>query len=75
MRIEITDQTGVKVGSTFFPYGETFTVADALGIHFCSSGWAKDLEGLIPTGKRNTSDITVYPKNAQHTHAGETVNG
>jgi hypothetical protein len=51
------------------------TVPDELGAYFCANGWAKDIEGQVPTGERKTGVATVTPDNVKHTTKAGDANG
>lgn len=75
MRVEITEQTGIRHDGAYFSFGDVVTVPDAVGAYFCGLGWAKDVEGKVATGDRNTSNVVICPENARHLHVGEDVSG
>lgn len=61
MRVEVTedvlrDNYEDKTAETSRHYdhvkGDTLTVPDELGQKWCRLGWAKDLDGIVPTGER-----------------------
>lgn len=57
MKIEILEETGVKTEKYgHMRHGETREVDDHDGAFFCANGWAKDVDGSIPTGERGSLD-------------------
>ena len=42
-------------GRDRYESGDIRTVPDALGAYFVNNGWAKDMDGKVPTGDRNKS--------------------
>lgn len=41
--------------------GDTISVPDALGARWCSLGWAKDVDGNVPTGQREPGMHRIQP--------------
>lgn len=72
MKIEITEPNGILHGRERFESGDVRSVDDALGDYFCRMGWAKDVDGNVPTGERIVSKNTALevPPNV-HTTTGE----
>lgn len=59
-------------GWDVFEQGDIRTVDAEHGAYFCNCGWAKDVDGKVETGKRDTTTVTLAPDNAVHaTKAGE----
>lgn len=57
MKIEITEETGIKDAKYgHMQPGEVRVVDDDFGRFVCANGWARDLEGLEPTGERGKLD-------------------
>lgn len=70
MKIELLEK--VMHGRDTFEAGDIRTVPDALGTHFCAMGWAKDTDGQVETGKRNTEAVVLTPDSInQAVSAGE----
>jgi hypothetical protein len=77
MRVEITEENGknghaisTKDPETGRLYvqakGDVITVSDSFGALLCGRGWAKDVDGNVPTGERIVRGATVRPKSAKH---------
>ena len=43
--------------------GDIKTVGENFGKLACSMGWARDVDGVVPTGERTTRRVTVTPQN------------
>lgn len=41
--------------------GDIKTVGPQFGKYACQMGWARDIEGKVPTGERRTGPVTVTP--------------
>jgi len=57
MRVEITEERLKDTDATTDQHyvltkGDIVTVPDECGQRWCSYGWAKDTEGVVPTGER-----------------------
>lgn len=72
MRIEAIDpiratddpREGETVGrDIIMEPGDIKTVGDNFGNLACASGWAKDVEGNVPTGEKSRDPVTVTPEN------------
>ena len=61
MKIEATEK--IMHGRDVFEAGDIRTVPNEIGEYFCAMGWAKDTEGKVKTGERNTTDVRVTPDN------------
>lgn len=60
MKIEITEQTGIKTAEYgHMQHGEIRVVDNHLGQFYCANGWAKDVDGVVPTGQRGSLDRQV----------------
>lgn len=46
--------------------GDRITVPDALGLKWCSLGWAKDVDGNVPTGERKVTGAELKPHGSAH---------
>lgn len=46
--------------------GDIQTVSDELGKTWCRRGWAKDVDGKVPTGERIVRSEVVEPKSTKH---------
>lgn len=70
MKIEITEGNGknghaiVWEGMSYFN-GDQRTVPKALGELFCSLGWARDIDGNVETGARDTSPKQLDVENTK----------
>lgn len=62
MKIEMLED--VLHGRDRFTAGEVRMVDEQTGALFCGRGWAKDLDGKVPTGERSTTPVGVAPDNA-----------
>lgn len=49
----------ILTGPTPDHSGDTITVPDEVGAHWCEMGWARDTSGTVPTGERSTAPRTV----------------
>ena len=72
MRVEITEDrlsdTDPETGRHYLQReGDALTVPDALGTTWCSHGWAKDVDGNVPTGERKVVGVDLKPDNVKHT--------
>ena len=47
--------------------GDVITVSDTLGALLCSRGWAKDVDGNVPTAERKPGAVRVQPRGVRHT--------
>lgn len=65
MRVEITE---VRLRDAGFNQvqGDVITVPDEVGKAWCRRGWAKDVDGNVPTGKRIVRGAVVQPDAAAH---------
>jgi len=61
MKIEIL--TTFKHDGQTFEAGEARVVDDVTAEYFCRAGWAKDLNGVVATGKPNTNDVVLMVDN------------
>lgn len=43
--------------------GDVKTVGDNFGKLACSMGWAKDVDGIVPTGEKSNRAVQVTPDN------------
>lgn len=65
MRIEAidpirdTDDDGTDIR---METGDIKTVGPKLGRLACSMGWARDVDGNVPTGQKRTGPVTVTPE-------------
>lgn len=73
MKIELLEK--VMHERDVFEAGDVRTVDDVIGKYFVEMGWAKDVDGNIPTGERNTTEIRLAPDSAVHATKVETING
>lgn len=58
-RIRDTDDDGTDLR---MEPGDIKTVGDKIGKLACDMGWAKDVEGKVPTGEKRTGPVTVTPE-------------
>ena len=73
MRIEMLEK--VMHERDVYEKGDTRTVSDELGMHFCGMGWAKDVDGTIETGARNINAVTLTPDNVVNATVAGEANG
>lgn len=78
MRVEITEKRlSTKDRSTGRLYvqqeGDIITVPDEIGARWCSLGWAKDVDGKVPTGKRRVYRAEVEPRSTTHANTPKEV--
>lgn len=73
MRVEAL--TRFKHGRETWEHGDIRTVADDLGTYFCDCGWAKDLDGNIPTGSPGPTDVILTPASVVHGLETESAGG
>lgn len=67
MKVEVLEG-GIKDAPYFCEPGDIVTIPDDLGKNWCSYGWAKDVDGVVPTGERDSRPKTVTAKTV--TNAG-----
>lgn len=72
MKIEVLET--FLDGASRYEAGEVRVVSDADGAHFCAAGWARDLDGVVPTAPRQQSgEVRLDIRNLSH--AAEVSNG
>ena len=75
MKVEILEKEikhGGPNGLEIFAEGEIRVVPDHVGEYFCRLGWAKDVDGNVETGERDTSRKELFvEKPAAGQKAGE----
>ena len=54
---------------------DVVTVTDDLGGYFCRAGWAEDVEGVVPTGAPDKSDVVLKVQSNKRGSKVETANG
>jgi hypothetical protein len=59
-RIRATDDDGRDL---HMEAGDVRTVGPNFGKLACSMGWAKDVDGNVPTGEKTNRPVTVSPTN------------
>lgn len=64
MKVEILED--VRHGRELFVKGDRRTVDDDVGTYFCALGWAKDIDGAVETGLRNTAEVVLTPDSVSH---------
>jgi hypothetical protein len=62
MKVEITE-TRLRDAGYNLVEGDTLTVPDEVGTTWCHYGWAKDVDGKVPTGRRIVRGATVETEN------------
>jgi hypothetical protein len=65
MRVEITERKLKDCGYNLVD-GDILTVPDEVGAAWCGHGWAKDVDGMMPTGQRIVHGATLQPAKARH---------
>jgi len=73
MKIEILEK--IKHERDVFEEGDIRTVTDELGAYFCKAGWAKDVDGKVPTSERDIHHVMLAPDNVVHKVIGGEANG
>lgn len=56
-----------------FSEGDIVTVPDAVGEYFCSLGWAKDVDGKVETGERDTNKVVLTPARVRQTAQAQEI--
>jgi len=59
-RIRATDDDGRDL---HMEPGDVRTVGPNFGKLACNMGWAKDIDGAVPTGEKSNRSVTVTPNN------------
>lgn len=72
MRVEITEQK-LKDAGYDLVQGDVITVPDSVGQAWCDHGWAKDADGVYPTGERRVVGAELKPEKASHASKGKVV--
>ena len=73
MKIEALED--IKSGGYLLTAGDSITVPDESGAHWCAHGWAKDTAGIVQTGERRVLNATVTVTQAAHGQAAQTIEG
>ena len=60
MKVEFLDE--FRSGGRLFHEGDTLTVEDAFGARMCKNGFAKDVEGKVPTGEQPSAPVRIKPE-------------
>ena len=60
MKVEVTEKKLRDAGFNLAE-GDTITVPDEIGKAWCRRGWAKDVDGKVPTGPRIVRGAVVQP--------------
>lgn len=50
--------------------GDVITVPDRFGALLCSRGWAKDVDGKVPSAERKPGAVRVAPVKVKHNTKG-----
>lgn len=61
MKIEVLEQKLSSDGYSL-EIGDRISVPDAIGIIWCTYGWAKDLTSSVVTNDRLVTDATIEPQ-------------
>lgn len=65
MKIEVLET--FLDGPSRYEAGEVRVVSDEDGAHFCAAGWAKDLDGAVPTAARQQAgEVRLDVRNVLH---------
>lgn len=59
-KINATDDDGSEL---HLAPGDIKTVGENFGKLACGMGWARDVDGVVPTGERSTRRVIVTPEN------------
>lgn len=63
MRIEALES--IKSGPYVLDEGDRKSVPDEIGQRWCALGWAKDVDGVVPTGERVVTRNTLEVHNVK----------
>lgn len=74
MRVEITEKKLKDAGYSLVE-GDTITVPDEVGAYWCGLGWAKDVDGKVPTGERIVTGARLEVQNVKHKMTTTDVGG
>lgn len=66
MRVEITEERlsdlDEETGKHYLQErDDVITVPDSVGQKWCDHGWAKDVDGVYPTGERSIHPVEIAP--------------
>ena len=64
MKIEALE--AIRSGEYSLTAGDSITVPDEIGAHWCEMGWAKDTAGEVPTGERSVTPRIVSLSSSAH---------
>lgn len=67
MKIEVTEPTGFLWQGERFASGDVRVVSNEMGAQVCGLGWARDVDGKVPTGTRDLAPKIIDPKPIIHT--------
>lgn len=70
MKIEALED--IKSGGYLLTAGDSITVPDDIGAHWCAHGWAKDTAGTVPTGERRVINTAVSVSPAAQGQSAQT---
>ena len=71
MRIEALEP--IRSSGYLLEAGDSITVPDPIGAHWCAQGWANDTAGTVPTLERRVINARVQPHPAAHTQNAKEV--
>ena len=76
MRVEITEKrlsdTDPETDHRYLQHeGDVISVPDSLGTKWCSLGWAKDVDGNVPTGERKAGVAELVVDSVKHVLASD----
>jgi len=72
MKIEALE--AIKSGDYVLTAGDSITVPDDIGAHWCKHGWAKDVAGVITTGERRVINAVVNANPSDHVSTSDAIN-
>ena len=58
MRVEVTEDN-LKSDGYCLERGDSIRVPDEVGTRWCALGWARDVEGKVPSGERVVLDARL----------------
>jgi hypothetical protein len=72
MKIEALE--AIKSGDYILTAGDSITVPDEIGAHWCKHGWAKDVAGVFATGERRVINAVVNATTSNHLNTSDAIN-
>lgn len=71
MKIEALED--IKSGDYVLTAGDSLTVPDDIGAHWCKHGWAKDVAGTVATGERRVINTVVTANSGAHLATSDSI--